>query len=73
MHADHLVCLSDELPSIVQEKYEAYWHSKRFEAWSVDKTTDSQSWGPRFESAGSGSTALGQGTSSWLPSPSEMT
>ena len=33
----------------------------------VDKTTDSQSWGPWFESAGSGSSALGQGTLSSLP------
>ena len=40
---------------------------------SVDKTTDSQSWGPRFESAGSGSSALGQGTLSSLPSTSERT
>ena len=40
---------------------------------SVDKTTDSQSWDPRFESAGSGSSALGQGTLSSLPSPSERT
>ena len=40
---------------------------------SMDKTTDSQSWGPQFESAGSGSSALGQGTLSLLPSPSEMT
>ena len=40
---------------------------------SVDKTTDSQSWGPRFKSAGSGSSALRQGTSSSLPSPLERT
>ena len=40
---------------------------------SVDKTTDSQSWGPWFESAGSGSSALVQGTLSSLPSPSERT
>ena len=38
---------------------------------SVDKTMDSQSWGPQFESAGSVSNALGQGTLSSLPSPSE--
>ena len=37
----------------------------------VDKTTDSQSWGLRFESAGSGSSVLGRGTLSSLPSPSE--
>ena len=29
---------------------------------SVDKTTDSRPWGPRFESTGSGSSALGQCT-----------
>ena len=40
---------------------------------SVDKTMDSQLWGPQFESAGSGSSALGQGTLSSLPSPSERT
>ena len=40
---------------------------------SVDKTTDSQSWGPRFKSAGSGSSALGQYTLSSLSSPSERT
>ena len=38
---------------------------------SVDKTTDSQSWGLQFESAGSGSNALGQCTLSSLPSTSE--
>ena len=38
---------------------------------SVDKTTDSQSWGPQFESAGRGSSALGQCTLSSLPSPWE--
>ena len=37
---------------------------------SVDKTTDCQLWGPQFESAGSGSSTLGQGT---LPSPLEIT
>ena len=37
----------------------------------VDKTTDSQLWGPRFESPGSGSSDLGQGNLSSLPSPSE--
>ena len=43
-------------------------------SWLVDnKTTDSQSWGPRFKSAGSGSSAFGQGTLSSLPSPSERT
>ena len=36
--------------------------SKRSCCGSVDKTMDSQSWGPQFESAGSGSSALGQGT-----------
>ena len=40
---------------------------------SVDETTDSQLWGPRFESAGSGSSAFGQGTLSSLPNPSERT
>ena len=40
---------------------------------SVDKATDSQPWGPRFESTGSSSSALGQGTLSSLPSPSERT
>ena len=40
---------------------------------SVDKAMDSHLWGPRFESAGSGSSALGQGTLSSLPSPSERT
>ena len=40
---------------------------------SVDKTINSQSWGPRFESAGSGSTALGQGTLTSLHSPLERT
>ena len=34
---------------------------------SVDKTTDSQSWGTRFDSAGSGSIALGQDILSSLP------
>ena len=48
-----------------------------FDLWkgccgSVDKTTDSQSWGPRFK-CGSGSIALWQGTLSSLPSPSERT
>ena len=38
---------------------------------SVDKTTDSQSWGSQLESAGS--SALGQGTLSSLPSPSVRT
>ena len=40
---------------------------------SVDKTMDSQSWGPRFEFAGCSSSALGQGTLSSVPIPSEMT
>ena len=40
---------------------------------SVDTTMDSQSWGPRFKSAGSSSSALGQGTLSPLPSLSERT
>ena len=40
---------------------------------SVDKITDSQPWGPWFESAGSGCSALGQGTLSSLPSHSERT
>ena len=40
---------------------------------SVDKTTVSPSWGPRFESAGSGSSALGQGTLSSLHNPSKRT
>ena len=44
---------------------------KRSCCGSVDKTTDSQSWGPQFESAGSGSSSLGQGTLSSLPSPSQ--
>ena len=35
----------------------------------MDKTTDSQSWDPWLESAGSGSSALDQGTVSSLPSP----
>ena len=47
--------------------------SERSCCGSVDKTTDSQSWGPRFESAGSGSIAVGQGTLSSLPSLSERT
>ena len=38
---------------------------------SVDKTTESQSWGPRFISAGSNSSALGQSTLSSLFSPSD--
>ena len=33
----------------------------------------SQPWGPRFKSAGSGSSTLGQGTLCSLPSPSERT
>ena len=40
---------------------------------SVDKTTDSWLWGPWFKSADSGSSALGQGILSSLPSPSERT
>ena len=40
---------------------------------SVDKTWDSHLWGPRFKSPGSGSSALGQSTLSWLPSPTERT
>ena len=40
---------------------------------SVDKTTDCRSWGPQFKSAGSGSSVLGQGTLSSLPSPLERT
>ena len=40
---------------------------------SVDKTTDSLLWGPQFESAGNGSSALGQGTLSSLPSLLERT
>ena len=40
---------------------------------SVDKTTYSQLWGPQFESAGSSSSTLGQGTLSSLPSPLERT
>ena len=40
---------------------------------SVDKTMDSHPWGPRFESAGSGSSALGQSTLSSLSSPLERT
>ena len=41
--------------------------------WIRPRTTDSQSWVSRFESAGSGSRALGQGTLFSLPSPSERT
>ena len=33
---------------------------------SVDKTTDSHSWGPQFESTGSGNSAFGQGTLSGI-------
>ena len=40
---------------------------------SVDKTTDSQPWGPWFKSAGSSSSAHGKGTLSSLPSPLERT
>ena len=36
---------------------------------SMDKTTDSQPWGYRFKSVGSGRRALKQGTLSSLPSP----
>ena len=40
---------------------------------SVDETMDSEPCGPQFESAGSSSSALGQGTLSSLHSPSERT
>ena len=40
---------------------------------SVDKITDSQSWGPHFESYGSSSSALGQGPLPSLSSPLERT
>ena len=50
------------------------WSYMRRCCGSVDKTTDSQSWSPWFESTGSGSSAhLGQGTLSSLPSPLERT
>ena len=39
---------------------------------SVDKTTDSQSWGPRFESAGSGSSVLGKFLLNWFSSHKEI-
>ena len=63
-------CLNEDIFHFKRYIYSIYSRSC---CGSVDKTTDSQSRGPWFESACSGSSALGQGTLSSLPSPSERT